>query len=60
MNIIFLLLPLALILVLVFVGFYLWAAKKGQFDDLESPSQRILLEDRQKDNKKDRNEVNGA
>jgi cbb3-type cytochrome oxidase maturation protein len=45
MNVIYLLLPLALIFVLIFVGFYLWAAKKGQFDDLESPSQRILVDD---------------
>jgi cbb3-type cytochrome oxidase maturation protein len=53
MNIIYLLLPLALILVLVFVGFYLWAARKGQFDDLESPAHRILVDDREKkENKK--------
>ncbi|MBU1636426.1 cbb3-type cytochrome oxidase assembly protein CcoS [bacterium] len=60
MNILYFLLPLALALVLVFVGFYLWAARKGQFDDLESPSQRILLDDRDKNNKKDRKQVNGA
>ena len=29
MNVIFLLLPLALILVLVFVGFYLWGGEEG-------------------------------
>jgi cbb3-type cytochrome oxidase maturation protein len=50
MNVIYLLLPLALILVLIFVGFYLWAAKRGQFDDLESPSQRILVDDHKKNN----------
>jgi len=46
MNIIYLLLPLALILALVFVGLFLWANKRDQFDDLDSPSQKILLDDK--------------
>ncbi|HEY3296385.1 MAG TPA: cbb3-type cytochrome oxidase assembly protein CcoS [bacterium] len=45
MNIIYLLLPLALGLALVFVLFYLWAARHDQFDDLESPARRILFDD---------------
>jgi cbb3-type cytochrome oxidase maturation protein len=45
MNIIYLLLPLALLLVLVFVIFYLWAVKHEQFEDLETPARRILLDD---------------
>jgi cbb3-type cytochrome oxidase maturation protein len=45
MNILYLLLPLALVVVIIFVGFYLWAAKHGQFDDLDSPAHRILLDD---------------
>lgn len=45
MNIIYLLLPLALLLVLVFVLFYLWAVKHDQFEDLETPARRILLDD---------------
>ena len=36
-------------LTLVFVGFaavgVLWAIKTGQFDDLEGPAQRILMDD---------------
>ena len=62
MNILYLLLPAALILVLVFVGFYLWAAKKGQFDDLETPAHRILLDDniKKKNNNKDRKDVDVA
>jgi cbb3-type cytochrome oxidase maturation protein len=36
-------------LTLVFVGFaaigILWAIKSGQFDDLEGPAQRILMDD---------------
>ncbi len=45
MNIIYLLLPLALLLALVFVLFYLWAARHDQFDDMDTPSHRILLDD---------------
>lgn len=45
MNIIYLLLPLALLLALVFVLFFLWAARHDQFEDLESPARRILLDD---------------
>ena len=45
MNIIYWLIPLALLLVLVFVLLYLWAVKRGQFDDLDTPAQRMLLDD---------------
>lgn len=45
MNIIYLLLPLALVFALVFVGFFLWANKHDQFDDLDSPPRKILLDD---------------
>lgn len=46
MNILSILLTLALIFVLVFIGFYLWAVRGGQFDDLESPAHRILLDEK--------------
>ena len=45
MNIIYLLLPLALLLAFVFVAFYLWAARHEQFEDLETPARRILIDD---------------
>jgi len=45
MNIIYWLIPLALLLVLVFVLLYLWAVKRGQFDDLDTPAHRMLLDD---------------
>jgi cbb3-type cytochrome oxidase maturation protein len=44
-NIIYLLLPLALLLALVFVLLFLWAARQDQFEDLETPARRILLDD---------------
>jgi cbb3-type cytochrome oxidase maturation protein len=44
---IFVLLPLALLIAAVAAGFFVWAAKSGQFDDLETPPVRILFDDEQ-------------
>lgn len=45
MNIIYLLAPLALLLGLVFAIGFILAARKGQFEDVETPAYRILLDD---------------
>jgi cbb3-type cytochrome oxidase maturation protein len=45
METIFVLLPLALLIAATAVGFFIWAARTGQFDDLETPAVRILFED---------------
>lgn len=45
MNIIFVLIPLGLALLLVAVLAFFWAVRSGQFDDLETPAWRILLDD---------------
>jgi cbb3-type cytochrome oxidase maturation protein len=42
MNAIVFLLPIALLLGAVFLGLFIWAAKHGQFDDLDDPPERIL------------------
>ena len=42
---IFVLLPLALLIAAIAVGFFIWAARTGQFDDLETPALRILFDD---------------
>jgi cbb3-type cytochrome oxidase maturation protein len=42
---IFVLLPLALLIAAIAVGFFIWAARDGQFDDLETPAVRILFDD---------------
>lgn len=46
MEIIVVLLPLALLLGATFIGAFIWSARKGQYDDLETPRFRILLEDK--------------
>jgi cbb3-type cytochrome oxidase maturation protein len=45
MDILYLLIPMAIVLVAAMVGAFLWAAKSGQFDDLEGPAHRILMEE---------------
>ena len=45
MDIIYLLLPLSLVLVVIIVWAILWAVKSRQFDDLEGPAHRILMDD---------------
>jgi cbb3-type cytochrome oxidase maturation protein len=45
MSVIFLVLSLALAIVLVAVVAFVWAARRGQYDDLDTPAVRILFED---------------
>lgn len=45
MEILWVLLPVALGFVLCAVVAFGWAARSGQFDDLETPALRVLLDD---------------
>jgi cbb3-type cytochrome oxidase maturation protein len=45
MSIMFVLLPVALLFAGAALGVFLWAVRAGQFDDLETPSVRILHDD---------------
>ncbi len=45
MEILYLLIPLAILLLLVIAGFFFWSVKSGQMDDLEGPAYRILMDD---------------
>ena len=45
MSIIYLVLPLALLMVLAAVIAFVWAARRGQFDDMETPALRMLHDD---------------
>jgi len=44
-EIIYLLIPVSLVLILLIVGILFWAIKSGQYDDLEGPGHRILMDD---------------
>ena len=47
MEIIYLLIPLSLLLVGLIVWIFIWAIRSGQFDDMDSPSWRIIFDDRE-------------
>ena len=45
MSILYVLIPLALLILGVAVWAFFWAVGSGQFDDLDTPAMRILLDD---------------
>jgi cbb3-type cytochrome oxidase maturation protein len=44
MEVIYLLIPLAALLAGVMVWAFFWSVKSGQFDDLEGPAHRVLMD----------------
>lgn len=47
MNVLYFILPLSLLITVGAVITFILAVRKGQFDDLETPAHRILLDDDQ-------------
>ncbi len=45
MDILYLLIPLSLVFVAIIAYVFLWAVKSGQFEDMEGPAHRILMDD---------------
>ncbi|MCR9203206.1 MAG: cbb3-type cytochrome oxidase assembly protein CcoS [Halobacteriovoraceae bacterium] len=45
MEVLKILIPMALMMGVVFIGFFIWATKDGQFDDLDTPSKRLLIDE---------------
>ena len=45
MSVLYLLIPLAVGLMAVAIVFFLWTVRTGQYDDLEGPAHRILMDD---------------
>jgi len=48
MNILYILIPLALLLLGVAVWAFFWAVGSGQFDDLDTPAVRVIMDDDKK------------
>jgi len=55
-TVIYLVLPIALVIVAVAVAGFAWAARKGQFDDLETPALRMLRDDEPRNPKPERDD----
>ena len=45
MSVVYVLLPVATVLAIFFVVAFIWAVRRGQFDDLNTPAVRILHDD---------------
>jgi cbb3-type cytochrome oxidase maturation protein len=45
MEILYLLIPLAAIVMIIALFGLIWAIRSGQFDDMEGPAHRILMDD---------------
>jgi len=45
MSVLFIVLPLALIMAGLGVAGFIWMARSGQLDDLDTPAMRVLFDD---------------
>lgn len=45
MDILYLLIPLSVVLVFIIGAVFWWSVRSGQFDDLEGPAYRVLMDD---------------
>lgn len=45
MESIYILIPISIVLVFVIGVFFWWSSKSGQFDDLEGPGYRVIMDD---------------
>lgn len=45
MNVLYVLVPLAILLAAAGVAAFVWAIRSGQFDDVETPAIRMLIDD---------------
>jgi cbb3-type cytochrome oxidase maturation protein len=48
MSVLYIVVPVALLIVAMAVGAFVWAANRGQFDDLETPALRMLHDDEER------------
>jgi len=39
------LIPMAVVIMVIAIGAFLWTVKSGQYDDMEGPAHRILMDD---------------
>lgn len=45
MDILYLLIPIALVILGIAVWAFMWAVRSGQYEDMEGPAHRILMDD---------------
>jgi cbb3-type cytochrome oxidase maturation protein len=45
MSVLFIVVPLALLVVIAAIAAFVWSARSGQFDDTTTPAMRVLFDD---------------
>lgn len=61
MEIVFVLIPLSVLLIASAIGIFIWAVNNGQFDDMDSPAWKILVEpEKRKHTRKERDTTEQA
>lgn len=45
MDVLYLLIPLSVVMVFAIGAVFWWAVRNGQFEDLEGPAQRIVMDE---------------
>ncbi len=45
MEVLYLLLPIAILVAVVIAMFFIWSVKSGQYEDLDGSAHRILMDD---------------
>jgi cbb3-type cytochrome oxidase maturation protein len=55
MNVIYVLIPLAIVIIALAIAIFFWAVKSEQFDDLDRQGYNILFDDNDKASKKKSN-----
>lgn len=55
MDVLYFLLPISGVFTIVIVAALFWAVKSGQFDDLEGPAYKILMDDDEQTNTPEKN-----
>jgi cbb3-type cytochrome oxidase maturation protein len=48
MSVLYIVVPIALFIVAMAVGAFVWATNRGQFDDLDTPPMRMLHDDEER------------
>lgn len=45
MNVLLLMIPMAILFGMIFIAFFILSVKSGQYDDLDTPASRLLIDE---------------
>ena len=60
MGVIFLLIGVSIVIAILFLSFFLWASKTGQFDDNYTPSVRMLFDNENSIENQQKDKIDGT